>query len=277
MRNFYLSEHPFYSLQGEGHYMGVPSVFIRFFGCNFECRGFGMPKGEKSHEPERIAANIDLYKEVEDIPLAKTGCDSFISWHPAYKKFRKQYNAESVYKHIMSIIPEGTRPHIIFTGGEPLMQQKAICELIQWLTNEGFIHYTFETNASKALTQDFMECIADTDAEITFSMSPKLACSGEAKDEAFRPDYVAKYMPYADIMYFKFVVWTDEDMQEVEEWVNGYREAGVKKAAVFLMPEGGTPEAFAKNAKYVAAKALERGWKYSDRLQVSLFGNSWAS
>lgn len=277
MKNFYLSEHPFYTIQGEGHYMGVPSVFIRFFGCNFECRGFGMPKGEKSREPERIAASIDLYKDIEEIPLAKTGCDSFISWHPAYKRFRKQYNAETILEKVLSIIPEGTRPHIVFTGGEPLMQQKAICEIIQRLTKEGFVHYTFETNASKQLTRNFRECMADTDAEITFSMSVKLSSSGELKEEAFRPDYVKEYMPCADIMYFKFVVWTAEDMDEVEEWVQGYKSAGVSRFNVYLMPEGGTPEAFVKNAKYVADIALDRGWRYSDRLQVSLFRNEWGT
>jgi len=51
----------FYSIQGEGRYMGVPSVFLRTFGCNFKCAGFGMPRGELSNEAENI--NPDLYTE----------------------------------------------------------------------------------------------------------------------------------------------------------------------------------------------------------------------
>ena len=51
----------FYSIQGEGRYMGVPSVFLRTFGCNFKCAGFGMPRGELSNEANTI--DPDLYKD----------------------------------------------------------------------------------------------------------------------------------------------------------------------------------------------------------------------
>ena len=52
----------FYSIQGEGRYMGVPSVFLRTFGCNFTCDGFGMPKGEKSDERNVISIKADSFK-----------------------------------------------------------------------------------------------------------------------------------------------------------------------------------------------------------------------
>ena len=42
----------FYSAQGEGRFVGVPSVFLRTFGCNFTCPGFGMPRGEASKEAD---------------------------------------------------------------------------------------------------------------------------------------------------------------------------------------------------------------------------------
>ena len=51
----------FYSIQGEGRYMGVPSVFLRTFGCNFTCDGFGMPRGEQSKERDFIAADIKKF------------------------------------------------------------------------------------------------------------------------------------------------------------------------------------------------------------------------
>jgi organic radical activating enzyme len=44
----------FYSLQGEGKWAGVPSIFFRTYGCNFRCRKFGRPRDEviEGHNPE---------------------------------------------------------------------------------------------------------------------------------------------------------------------------------------------------------------------------------
>ena len=39
-KKFYYSE-IFHSIQGEGHYTGVPTAWIRFFLCNLQCNGFG--------------------------------------------------------------------------------------------------------------------------------------------------------------------------------------------------------------------------------------------
>ena len=69
----------FYSIQGEGRYMGVPSVFLRTFGCNFTCSGFGMPKGEYSKEVDYVAAEVGKYFAYKDLPLVSTGCDSYAS------------------------------------------------------------------------------------------------------------------------------------------------------------------------------------------------------
>ena len=39
-KKYYYSE-IFHSIQGEGHYTGVPTAWIRFFLCNLQCSGFG--------------------------------------------------------------------------------------------------------------------------------------------------------------------------------------------------------------------------------------------
>ena len=55
----------FYSIQGEGVWTGVPSVFLRTFGCNFTCSSFGMERGERSQEPDELAKNINSYKNYD--------------------------------------------------------------------------------------------------------------------------------------------------------------------------------------------------------------------
>ena len=64
----------FYSAQGEGRFIGVPSVFLRTFGCNFTCAGFGCKPGEKSTEADEVAKSVHLYKTFEELPLVNTGC-----------------------------------------------------------------------------------------------------------------------------------------------------------------------------------------------------------
>ena len=65
MNEFKVSE-VFYSAQGEGRFVGVPSVFFRTFGCNFKCPGFGLPAGEKTNEPDEIGKVVHLYKTFND-------------------------------------------------------------------------------------------------------------------------------------------------------------------------------------------------------------------
>ena len=75
----------FYSIQGEGVHMGTPSVFLRLFGCNFECNGFGqgrdkskwVPKDQMPHvtDPNRLN-----YKSYAELPVSHIGCDSSASW-----------------------------------------------------------------------------------------------------------------------------------------------------------------------------------------------------
>ena len=36
----------FYSFQGEAELAGTPTVWLRFFGCNLECNGFGQESPE---------------------------------------------------------------------------------------------------------------------------------------------------------------------------------------------------------------------------------------
>ena len=113
----------FYSIQGEGRYMGVPSVFLRTFGCNFTCGGFGMPKGQLSTERDIIAINAETYTDYKSLPLVSTGCDSYASWDPRFKHLSPVLNTDTIVSSIIDLLPGRAwqDEHLVITGGEPLL------------------------------------------------------------------------------------------------------------------------------------------------------------
>lgn len=276
----------FYSLQGEGRYAGVPSVFLRTFGCNFECRGFALPHGEKTTEPEEIAKKIDLYPTYEDLPLARTGCDSYASWHPGFKHLSPMMTIDEIVNKIHSIIPnnkwmqdDGHDVHLVITGGEPLLGwQRAYPDLLMACVKNGLTNITFETNGTQDLSDEFGCWINDTLSQyamVTFSVSPKLTCSGESWAEAIKPDTVTGYESVGNA-YLKFVVATMEDVAEVDKAVSEYRLAGFTGPA-YLMPAGGVEDIYNLNTKQVAQLAMDKGYRYSPRLQVDIWRNAWGT
>jgi organic radical activating enzyme len=269
----------FYSIQGEGRYMGVPSVFLRTYGCNFTCSGFGMPRGELSNERNNI--NARDYKQYKDLPLVSTGCDSYASWDPRFKHLSPFLTTEAIAQAIVEQLPnkEWRDEHLVITGGEPLLGwQRAYPELLDHPLMDGLTEITFETNGTQKLNPKFADYLRDWNKvgrEITFSVSAKLPGSGESWEDAIKPEVVASYEDVGTA-YLKFVVATDRDMVYADMAVHEYRKAGFI-GHVYLMPVGGVESVYNLNAKNVAMAALQRGYRYSDRLQVPLFKNEWGT
>jgi organic radical activating enzyme len=277
----------FYSIQGEGRYMGVPSVFLRTFGCNFTCSGFGMPRGELSNEAEGIAIiNKNLpYKDYKDLPLVSTGCDSYASWMPEFKDLSPMLTTDAIAERIMEIIPHGEwkDEHLVITGGEPLLGwQRAYPDLLDHPKMIGLKEITFETNGTQKLTPEFKLFLKQwaqnppfTSREVTFSVSAKLPCSGEKWEDAICPEVVAEY-EQVGTAYLKFVISTEQDFADAERAIAAFRKAGFT-GHVYLMPVGGVESVYALNNRNVAVLAMNNGLRYSDRLQVPLFKNEWGT
>ncbi len=274
----------FYSAQGEGRFVGVPSVFLRTFGCNFTCSGFGCAPGVKSTEADEVAKNVHLYKDFLSLPLVNTGCDSYASWHPAFKHLSPTVDTNKLVADMLALTPNhkwmqdnGNDVHLVITGGEPLLGwQRAYQEL---LSNEGMSdlkNITFETNGTQKLQPAFREYMTDWNdwsRELTFSVSAKLSASGERWEEAICPDVVASYQELGTT-YLKFVVETEEHFAEVDRAVNEFRAGGFA-GVVYVMPQGGVVTPYAQNRVRVADWALSKGYNYSPRLHVDLWGNGW--
>lgn len=273
----------FYSIQGEGKFQGVPSVFLRTFGCNFECNGFGMPKGEESNERNLIASDIAKYRDYKDLPLVNTGCDSYASWDPRFKKLSPKVSINEIAKKILNLLPfnEWQDEHLVITGGEPLLGwQREYPLLLDLAEMSSLKDLTFETNGTQELHEEFRDYLMWWNSKrggnaITFSVSPKLSVSGERRDQAIKPKIICDYEIVGET-YLKFVVATQEDVQEALEVIQLYRREGFT-GHVYLMPVGGVESVYSMNNRRVAELAMKHGLRYSDRLQVPLFKNQWGT
>ena len=274
----------FYSIQGEGRYMGVPSVFLRTFGCNFTCSGFGMPRGEESKEVHYVAAEINKYLSYKDLPLVSTGCDSYAPWDPRFKHLSPLLTTDSIADSIMDILPNKRweDEHLVITGGEPLLGwQRAYPDLLNHPKMAGLKEITFETNGTQKLSPEFKNYLGTwiglprKKKEITFSVSAKLPCSGEKWEDAICPEVVCEYEEVGTV-YLKFVVANEQDAEDAFRAADEFKKAGFT-GHVYLMPVGGVESVYQLNNKAVALMAMKKGWRYSDRLQVPLFKNEWGT
>jgi organic radical activating enzyme len=276
----------FYSLQGEGRFVGVPSVFLRTYGCNFTCSGFGCKPGEKSTGADEVAEMVHMYPTFNDLPLVETGCDSYASWHPAYKHLSPSQTTEELVERMLALTPNnawvqnnGNDVHLVITGGEPLLGwQRAYAELLSHPRMADLKNITFETNGTQELHTDFKQYLirwaqAMPEREVTFSVSAKLSASGELWEDAIRPEIVANYQTYGHT-YLKFVVETDEHIHEAIRATDTFREGGFQ-GIIYLMPQGGVVTPYDRNKLRIANICCEQGWNYSPRLHVDLWGNGW--
>jgi 7-carboxy-7-deazaguanine synthase len=137
---------------------------------------------------------------------------------------------------------------------------------------------TFETNTTQNLYPELADYFANTGRiTVTWSCSPKLSVSGESWADAIKPDVAVSYssVPGSDI-YLKFVVADRIDIEEAGRAVDEYRKAGLE-CPVYLMPLGGRSEEYNLNVKEVAEICMEKGWRFTPRLHISLFGNAWGT
>lgn len=226
----------FHTLQGEGSSLGLPAVFIRLSQCNLHC----------------------------------VWCDTPYTWnwektpwsHEDGKKFsKKEQSLELSPEEIAPLITRYDCPRVVITGGEPLLQQAEIVRLIPLLKNVP--HIEFETNGTR-LPSPELDTLATQ-----YNVSPKLANSGMDKKMRLHDEPLSFFAKSVKAS-FKFVVQNETDLAEIAEI---QKEHAISPEKITLMPEGRQAEILRKRAQWLAALCIEKGYRFSPRLHVQLWGD----
>lgn len=307
MSNKYKISEIFYSIQGEGPRTGNPTLWVRFFSCNLQCQGFGQDEPTKPETWDEQYKKIDLtdITSMEQLPVLTKGCDSAYSWAKRYRHLVPEYTAKEVVEKWCELVPHlcdgdmshpntGREVEICFTGGEPMLHQEAIVDIMTELHNvlttepDQCPFVTIETNGTKEIKPVFQQWLETDDAMVMFSVSPKLnSTSGELNKKALKPNVVANLITNSDVMYswLKYVVDDSEECWVEMEQFNAdilnlanthshtYTKIGYL-CDVYVMPVGATVDDQSGIAMKVCEMAQERGYYFSTRLQNYVFGNA---
>jgi 7-carboxy-7-deazaguanine synthase len=295
----------FYSAQGEGSYVGIPSLWMRFFLCNLQCNGFGQkdPTDPSTYELPYETIDLTNIDNVFDLPVFDKGCDSSYTWSKRFKHLITDKTVEEAVDELQAHLPHGNfihpatqnKTHRVFTGGEPMIKksQPGMISVLEEFARRKMnnTHVTVETNGTRAVTPDLEEFISSrfyaTDEyggmipdslgtpEWFWSVSPKLwSTAGEKHSKAICPEIVGKYAEVSNHGQLKFVVnGSEESWREVEENTKLFREAGCN-FPVWIMGVGGTFEGLIQTEATIADEAIQRGYNYTSRVHVHIYGNA---
>ena len=230
----------FYTLEGEGEYIGQPSVFMRMSMCNLTCIGFAS----------------------EDSP---NGCDSFISWSVKNKKtFNEIFDLLESGNHVAHL-REGAIWKL--TGGEPMIQQKQLLKFVEAFRDKyNFVpKIDFETNATLMPDERWV-----TEFNATFTTSPKLTTNGDPEEKTYKPDVLKWHKDHNS--GFKFVISRSEDIEEIwRKYVKDEVGINVSLGRIWFMPCCGSREEHIINAPSVAEYAKAMHVNFSPRLHLLLW------
>lgn len=224
----------FATFQGEGVTAGQPAIFLRLHFCNLACSwcdtGYTWDKNRE-----------EFWKEPVDWTLSETASNIKTAWT---EKFGSQ-------------VPDSEK-RIVITGGEPLLQQKKIVDLLGHLPNW---KVEIETNGTIAPLSELHDC--------QINCSPKLENSNNSKNSRFRPE-VLKIINKLPNSWFKFVVVAESDLKEIGQLV---KECNLNPEKILIMPEGVTLDATTAHLGLVETAVKEKGWNITKRNQLEWFGN----
>jgi organic radical activating enzyme len=223
------------TFQGEGPAAGERAAFVRTVGCNLNC-GW---------------------------------CDTPYTWDWAGELgHRYDRTRETTVMTPAAVADEAMRRSdglVVFSGGEPLTQQRALAAVADILRRCGRV-VDVETNGTVALKPALGAALRRV------VVSPKLANSGVAEHRRWRLPVLAELAGHPGAV-FKFVVTGPGDLAEIGRLLDALRAGGAEVAGrrIWVMPEGTSADVVQGRARQLVDHVLATGWNLSLRLHLALW------
>ena len=195
------------------------------------------------------AGTPSVFIRLQGCSIGCTWCDTAYSWSPAGGR-------ETTIGKLMAEVGAAGHDNVVVTGGEPL-EHPAFVELIAALKKLGR-RVEVETAGTR---------VPPVAAVDQWNVSLKLAHSGVPEPIRLRPEAIERFRDLD--AWFKFVVATSDDVGEVAEIQTRYR---LPSAQILLMPLGMRREEQAALMPSVVDWCRARGFRFSPRLHILLWG-----
>jgi len=216
----------FESIQGEGSNTGKPAVFLRTAECNLKC----------------------------------VWCDTKYTWDWKNYDYSKEVNEMSI-KEVRQSLEQFRIRHLVITGGEPLMQQDDLAELVTFLKPEFYVEV--ETNGT-ILPNNALSTLVDQ-----WNVSPKTKNSGNPLDMC-EVNECYTFFSKKKNCYFKYVVESEDDLIEINQFISKY---SLEKDRILLMTQAITKEEILAKENSVFTISKKNSLGFSPRLHVMKWGS----
>jgi organic radical activating enzyme len=184
-------------------------------------------------------------------------CDTKYTWDWSQYRFEDEVRSASV-SHVAQKIRALSNDRLVVTGGEPLLQDEGLVELIALLDVGGHPFVEIETNGTIAPSAALAERVDQ------WNVSPKLANAGDPERLRKKPEVLSAFRATLRA-YLKLVVETAADADEAHALASSL---DWPKERTFFMAQASNRIALAERGPFVSAEALRRGLRYSPRLHV---------
>ena len=216
----------FKSIQGEGPNFGKPAIFLRTAQCNLKC----------------------------------IWCDTKYTWDWENYDFQNEVK-EMTIDEIKGSILDLEIKHLVITGGEPLLQQDDLADLLSFLKPDFYVE--IETNCT-ILPNKMLTDLVDQ-----WNVSPKTENSGNSL-ELYENNECYYFFANQENCFFKYVVENETDIPEIKKFIAKYK---IPEKRVQLMTQASTKEEIYMREKSISKLAKSHNFAFSPRLHVAMWGS----